>query len=254
MTLIVGIRCTDGVVVGTDSAMTFASGQDLTIEQPLRQKIEIVQNQIIVAGTGELGLGQRFIDIVKHFWKVEELQGKSSVDIGRRLAQLAIDDFSSTRAEPGSYGALVAVPCAAGSLELIEFSLASFQPEVKTRDNWYVSMGSGQYVADPLLGFIRRTFWKDDPPSHQDGIFATTMVLELGCEMAPTGVAKPIQIAVLNSSKDKEGEFLARHLTKEELLEHRENFNDAISHFQKYRDILHGRDKEAQPFPVVPPS
>ena len=249
MTLVVGIRGTDGVVIGTDSAVTFTSGQHLTIEQPLRQKIEVIDDHVIVTGTGEAGLGQRFSDIVKQHWEKKSFQGKSVIDVGRMLSGSAVKDFSQTGVKPGGYGALTAVPFQ-GRAELIEFTLCNFQPEVKTRDSWYVSMGSGQLVADPLLGFMRRVFWGDDPPNRQEAVFAVTMVLELGCEMAPTGVAKPIQIAMLGPGK--KGKLFARRLTKEELLEHEGNVKGAIEHFRKYRDVLRGTNTTQQlpPAPV----
>ena len=69
MTVVVGIRCTDGVVIGTDSAMTFGpSEQQLTIEQPYRSKIDIIDSHIIVAGTGQIGLGQRLASEVEKLW------------------------------------------------------------------------------------------------------------------------------------------------------------------------------------------
>ena len=250
MTLVVGIRCTDGVVIGTDSAVTFGTGQHSTIEQPLRQKIDIIESHIIVAGTGQVGLSQRFVDIVEQHWKGKSFRGKNVVDVGRMLAQSAIKDFSETEARLGSYGALVAVPCGK-TVELIESAVADFQPEVKTKDIWYASMGSGQLVADPLLGFIRKTFWGDDPPSRQDGVFAVTMVLKLGCEMAPTGVAEPIQIAMLGPDPENKGKLSARGLKKEELLEHEGNVKSAIEYFSKYRNILHGTDT---PTPELPPA
>ena len=55
--------------------------------------------------------------------------------------------------EYGRYGALVAVPFGRCG-ELIEFPF-DLQPELKTDENWYVSMGAGQAVADPLLGLDR---------------------------------------------------------------------------------------------------
>ena len=250
MTLVVGVRCTDGVVVGTDSAVTFASGQHETIEQPLRQKIDIIQDQIIVAGTGQVGLGQRFVDITEQHWKKKDLQEKSIIDVGRMLAQSAVQDFLGTGVRTVNYGALVAVPCK-HKAELIEFALNDFQPEVKTGDIWYASMGSGQPVADPLLGFMRKTFWGDSPPSRQDGVFAVTMVLKLGCEMAPMGVAEPIQIAVLAPNPNDKGKLHAFRLTEEELLEHEGNVKSAIEYFSKYKEILHETpsSKELPPAP-----
>ena len=67
MTILVGILCKDGVVVGTDSSATFAAGQFRTIEQETK-KIDIISGQIIVAGTGQIGLGQRFYSQIHGGW------------------------------------------------------------------------------------------------------------------------------------------------------------------------------------------
>ena len=249
MTLIVGIKCKDGVVIGSDSAVTLGvSTQRHTIEQPLRKKIDIIQGRVIVAGTGQVGLGQRFLAQVDRYWSQSSNRNQAIVEIGKQLAKVGITDFIETNAEKGQYGALVALPCQK-KFELIEFGLADFQPEVKTDDHWYVSMGSGQAVADPLLGFIRHTFWGDSPPSRQDGVFAVTMVLTLGCEMATGGVAPPIQMAVLR--KDGRGKLLARRLSQDELLEHEANVRSAISYFSDYQSA-HQQPQQA-PSPPPPP-
>ena len=63
MTLIVGILCGDGVVVGADRAATSAYQGRPVIEQPTR-KISIIDDNIILATSGEVGLGQRFRYVV----------------------------------------------------------------------------------------------------------------------------------------------------------------------------------------------
>lgn len=255
MTLIVGILCEDGVVIGSDSAVTFAltgqSGQGRTIEQSSKQKIHIVEGHIIVAGTGQHGLGQRFLDIIKQRWKDREFtKERNIVNVGRTLSHLALKDFAQTGVmQPAiEYGALVAVPCN-GKAELVEFTVLAFQPEVKTKDDiWYVSMGSGQAVADPLLGFMRKTFWGNSPPSRQDGIFAVAMVLELACEMAPGGVAGPSQIAVLGPNPKEGGKLFASRLTEAELLEHKCNVESVLKYFSRYKESFH-EDSESKKKP-----
>lgn len=238
MTLIVGIRCDDSVVVGSDSAMTFGlMGQLFTIEQPLQQKVEVVDDRMIVAGTGKLGLGQRFVDVASKCLRNADLVQDSVLDLGRMISIDARNDFAQTGAALGEYGALVAIAVGPHA-ELIEFAVEDLQPELKTTDNWYVAMGSGQIVADPLLGFFRKVFWGNEPPSRQDGVFAMAMVLKLACEMAPVGVAKPLQIATL--SANAEGVFAARRLSEGELLEHEDNVESAIEHFRQYREALRG--------------
>ncbi len=240
MTLIVGIRCSDGVVIGSDSAMTFGVGRAHTIVQPFRQKIEIINDRVILAGTGSIGLSQRFADTIRESWSSNALENLAAVDVGRRLARAAIIDLQQTGATPGAYGALVALPCAAGA-ELIEFASDDFQPEVKADDNWYVSIGAGQPVADPLLGLFRKVFWGDQPPDIRDGVLAATMVLKLACEMAPAGVSAPIHLATLQ--RDSTDGYRARRLSREELSEHENNVDDAIRYFGAYRHTIAGSER-----------
>jgi phosphopantetheinyl transferase len=114
-------------------------------------------------------------------------------------------------------------------------------------------MGSGQTLADPLLGFIRTTFWENNaPPSHQEGIFAAAMVLKQSIAMATGGIAEPIQMAVLRSRK---GQLQAHRLGKDELSEHEQSVDDAIEHFREYREKLRGKDTETKVIePPIPPS
>lgn len=233
MTLIVGIRCSDGVVIGSDSAVTFASGQQLTISQRSDEKISVIHDKAIVAGTGQVGLGQRFQSIVEREVSTHEFFKLSLIEKGKRLASATISDFTSTGVQSLEFGALVAV-LDQTSAELIEFPANSMQPEIKSRDCWYVSMGSGQFVADPLLGFFRATFWKDGPPNWEDGVFAAVMVLDLACEMVPLGVSGPIQLAFLRCGQDM-NEPAARKASQEELSEHLDNVKSAREHFRQYR-------------------
>ena len=213
------------------------SSQQPTISQPLLQKIEIVDDRVILAGTGAVGLAQRFVDITEKAWETGYFKNNSAIDVGRNLSQSTISDFRNTGVPAGQFGAIVAASIR-GEATLIEFTLDLFQPEIKTSDNWYVSMGSGQQVADPLLGFIRTAFWGDRPPSCQDGVFAMAFVLKLGCAMAPFGVSGPI--AVLN--RERKGKLAARRLSKEELFDHESYVTDAIEFFGSYKEKIHKTD------------
>ena len=236
MTLIVGIWCEDGVVIGSDSAITFGPDPNRpTITQHLDRKIEVIDGRVIVAGTGAIGSGQRFIDTVTSLWRNNRLGGKSAVDVGRAISKRATHDFLSTNSKSSNYGALVALPSGRMKSELIEFYMDNLQPELKGKENWYVSMGSGQMVADPLLGFVREAFWGDSPPQRQDGIFCAVLVLRIACGMVPYGVAEPIQMAVLEP-KNKKGDMHARYLSVEELDEHRQHVDEVLKGFRNLRE------------------
>jgi Proteasome subunit len=232
MTVLVGIRCKEGIVIGADSAATFSAGQLRTIEQPVK-KISIIEDRVIVAGTGEIGLNQRFCAVVRTAWGNKAFRG-SSIDVARSLCKLGLDDFSFTSAKQGTYGALVAFPVG-NTLELCEFGGANFQPEMKTDDLWYVSMGSGQSIADPCLGFIRQAFWNDGMPSCQDGVFAAVWTLSQAIKLNPGGINAPMHIAMLTHLK---GQPSARFLDVDEIDQHVSNVDGAIEHLRQYRATL----------------
>jgi hypothetical protein len=136
MTVIVGISCSDGVVIGSDSTMV--AGRVTTGYTIERQsdvlKIEVIGNDIITAVTGAMGLAQRFNDQVAatvkqlrepyqvpqqfvpgfgpinctRLQKMLMLLGTvpqnsvpydvlSPVEIGRIISQSTIDDFQRTQ-------------------------------------------------------------------------------------------------------------------------------------------------------------
>ena len=230
MTLLVGIRCTDGVVVAADSASTFVGGSgEHTITHPVR-KIDIVAGKVIVAGTGAVGLGQRFHAVVHDLYEKKQLKG-GHLDWVKKMATGTIADFSETHVRQGQFGALVAF-ANKRSGHLCEFAIADFQPEMKEDKCWYVSMGSGQSLADPYLALMRLTFWRDGPPNLQGGTFAAAWVMRHAIEVAPGLIALPISIAVLSGDGD------ARLLEEDELEEHLNLADASLDHFADFAKRL----------------
>ena len=247
MTIIIGVLCQDGVVVGTDSSATFGVSRVHTIEQPCK-KIEIIDDHIIITGTGQIGLGQRFSEIVGRFWKEKGFRDKSAVQACRELCALAYNDFISTNVSKGSYGSLLAFS-ANEKFNLCEFSIDDFQPELKTENIWYVAMGSGQNIADPFLGFMRRVFWKNTPPNINGAIFSVAWALNHTIDLNPGGIKGPSQIAILEYTNNG---YRARILSDAEIADHEDNINAAEEYLEKYKEIL--EDKSDKKIPEPPPS
>lgn len=253
MTCLIGIRCTDGVVIGADSSATFGDGMNRYIEQPTSKKIEIIEGKLIVAGTGQVGHLQRFTEALKSSFKSGGFKDKKTeIEFAKHLSHVGVNDFAYTTPTNlmGNigYSAFVAyavnhVPC------LCELAgLQGFQPELKfPNDLWFASAGSGQMIADPLLALFRSIFWKDGPPNLQGGIFTALWALRHTCDVNAGGIKEPIHIAVLAGEK---GMYSARMLTPEELAEHSNIVDDATAHMAKFRDVLQGRvDVETPPKP-----
>lgn len=247
MTIAVGVLCQDGVVIGADSSATFSAGMEPTIEQKT-EKINIIGGNVIVTGTGQGGLGQRFNYVVEKYMRDGHLKpDKPYQEVGREIAAFTIQNFASTQTRAGQFGGLMAFPLG-NSFHLCEFATADLQPEFKTPDIWYVAMGSGQKIADPFLGLIRRVFWKDSRPTCQDGIFYVSWVLHQTIDLNAGGIDGPMKITILQNSADNSG-FKARFITKDELDQHLENIDGLEKHIGQYKEIMQGKGAPPQTIP-----
>lgn len=233
MTAIVGLLCDNGCVIGTDSSATFAAGRTPTIEQPT-EKLHIIGDSVVVAGTGQVGLGQRFCAVVDKWWQGGNFNG-SPLEIAKALSALCQQDFASTGVQKGQYGALVAF-YSEGKFSLCEFAVPDFQPELKIGRIWYCSMGSGQPITDPFLAFMREVFWEGVCPNTVDGVFAVTWALDHVISVNPGGINGPARIAVLELNP--EGAAIARLLDDDELLEHRQHIHEAKQLLKDHREKL----------------
>jgi len=247
MTSIVGVLCNDGVVIGADSAATFSAGQLRTMEQPT-EKLEVLAGRIIVAGTGAIGLGQRFCAAALKVWNDNQgFPRHPALDISKAMCKAALEDFSSTYAKMGQYGALVAFP-AQNKFHLCEFGVEDFQPEMKTEKLWYASMGCAQQITDPFLGFIREVFWDNGLPSVHDAINAVTWTLDHAISLNTGGVNGPIRIAVLGC--DNKNQVKARLLSEAELGEPRQYIDEAKNVLRGFRlESQNGGLAEPPPLP-----
>lgn len=244
MTAIVGIRCKDGVVIGADSSATFSDGGTMrTIEQPTNKKIEVIEDHVIIAGTGQVGHMQRFAALVRQQFAAKAYRDKSDIEIGKTISSGALQDFHQTHTTHQiQFTALVAyvannqpVLCELAGMGVM------FQPEIKKVDDlWFTSAGSGQLITDPFLALFRKVFWTDGAPSLEGGIFTALWALQHACEVNPGGIKEPIKIAVLAR---EDGKLRARLLDESELAEHGNMVAEATRHMASFRDILEGRTK-----------
>jgi hypothetical protein len=249
MTILIGVLCKDGAVVGADTSATFGAGNLRTVEQKT-SKVHIIGDKVISAGTGQVGLNQRFDFVVENYYN--SLKGnfdcKPYQEVGRELCFHALRNFGSTGVGGNQFGALL-VFSSGGKFHLCEFATQDFQPEFKTTDLWYVSMGSGQLIADPFLGLIRKIFWGDAQPCCREGIFYVAWALTHTIDVNPGGIKGPIQIATLQMSAD--GVTPIAHLLDDnELEEHRGNIRGVEDYLGKYKEMLQG--KGGKDIPEIP--
>jgi 20S proteasome alpha/beta subunit len=200
LTVIVAVKCLEGIVVGADGMATSSNGFQPTMQTASSSKIQIIGDRVIIAGTGEVGLGQRFHQIVNNGWNSKYFQ-KACMDCATMIAGDSVKNFQSsgTPMRQGSgygFAAIMAGPFNKKN-DLVEFGITNFQPERKNQPLHFVSVGSGQVLADPFLAFINRVIWCEKLPSLADGKLGVLWALRHAIKLAPGGVGDPIQMATL---------------------------------------------------------
>ena len=235
MTLIIGILCKDGVVVAADSAATYGALGQPTISQ-LTKKISIIDNSVIVACSGAVGLAQRFETEIKQLWIGKSFSGGTAVAAGTKIGaklkehiapEMQVAQFARNVVGPSASSnatclTIVALPVSKAP-SLIQFTEIG-SSEIATNNLPFVSIGSGQLTADPFLAFLRALFWPDREPLLADGIFAALWTLKHAIAHTPGGLAHPIDIAVLEKQS---GNWVAHLLSTKDLQEHEQNIRAA---------------------------
>lgn len=238
MTLIVGVKCSDGLVLGADSTATYVTplGQP-TIRQETSAKLHIatdVSGRLVVAVSGPIALSQSYSDEVDHyvrshnnrvtwktvqeakteltkmFWKHAGPTYERAGIVARVIGQAAVNECNHQAAAMFALG---------DGSHLIQFTGHCNAEEV-TVDLPFVSLGSGQVSADPFLAFIRRIFWPTGLPSLLDGKLATIWTLDEVIKHTPGGIGGNVRVAVL--AKDPQGEGKCSELSIEEIDDHRQ--------------------------------
>ena len=251
MTVVVGALCADGVVIGSDSAATITAEAErrATIQQP-SQKVFVLEGVTVVASSGSGGLGQRVNDVVERYWEGGENRDKDHLTIAKDIAVRTQNDWQQTRiALPAPITSLMAF-VTNRKFYLCEMQFGTFQPEFRTRELWHASVGSGQILCDPFLGFMRRVFWENQQPNLSEGIFAVTWALQHAISLNTGGIAGPMQIATLTLSRGTRP--VARRMNEDELESHKANAKQVelyLSNYWQARDA--GVRQTMPPLPRV---
>jgi 20S proteasome alpha/beta subunit len=252
MTAIVGILCSDGVVIGADSSSTSVvpmGERAVSLIEQETEKIHIIGRDVILAGCGSVGMGQRFIGIAEEAYRAKLFQ-KDRLEVARALAETTGRNFESTAVPRSGYGALMAYTNA-GRIHLCEFGMPNFQPEFKTDKLWFVSIGSGQFITDPFLGLLKRVFCKVGLPTVADATFFATWTLKHVIELNAGGINEPIRLACIKQTPDGKSYF-AEHLSEAAHEEHENFAEEAERHLANFK--LQAQEANASPPIPSPPA
>jgi 20S proteasome alpha/beta subunit len=237
MTLIVGIKCEKGIVLGADGAATYGVLGTPTIRQPVKKKLRCMGTQVVVGVSGSVGLGQRIAGEVEaiqkfgipgdeknrkqlHQCKPHEVMGFlrhalwNIVGKELEIARVTAQTLGAAALNSALMQAVVVLlvgnePC------LFHFDQQG-SAEQATDDLPFVAIGSGQLIADPFLAFIRRLFWQEQIPTIEQGVFAAVWSIQHTIKTNAGGVGPPIQIVIFRKvGQGKDEAWRAQEMPKE---------------------------------------
>lgn len=262
MTLIIGIKCQNGIIMGADGAATTSQG-GLEIIREETTKLEIMDNAFIVGSAGDAGMSQQVKGELQKLWTnpVNTENGPAHFSslapymaariIHRQLwvnllhaemqiAVIAREVLGPKAVERVKAETLLALPLNSGPC-LLSFNDQTL-PREATTDTPIITWGSGTLIADPFLAFLRRLFWPHGLPTVQEGIFSTLWALDHTIKTHPGGVAEPKQIVILEDANQGQGtpDWKARQLSTVELNGHMDVIRAHEAELIKFHGSLQG--------------
>jgi hypothetical protein len=225
LTLIVGIRCSDGVVLASDSAATYAQGISPTVGQQAVTKVHQLDDSMLFASTGAIGISQILCNALPKLFQGPLRQSSvtsatdAMMEVSKKIREQVASLFeSATRVVPliGQHEAKATVLCRSMVALAFRNECCLYQfdysgaPEQATKDLPFISLGSGQNIADPFLALLKRILWLDREPTVPEGRFVAAWTISHVALTNPGGVALPLQMASLQYKNGKPAiEFVA---------------------------------------------
>ena len=238
MSVVIGIRCSDGIVLGSDSAASLMNQGMVTAQQ--RSMKKVAANGRVLSGiTGNTGLGQRVrAELESKFntgaWtsdrqsvltQMRRHMFQNIVEIELRAAEQAVKTIGHASCADAARTESLIATVIDGKPELIHLN-ETCAPSLVEGDVPFASIGVGQLTADPFLAFVRRILWSKDLPTLSIGTFTVAWTLTHVIHANPNGIGDPLQIGVLERAG---GEWVARELSAPEIQEH----GDSVREYEK---------------------
>lgn len=257
MTLVIGVLCTDGIVVGADSRATYAlpSGEK-TVEQDMDSKINIVDDKMVCAFSGSNGMGQDVLDSLTKTWG--KIQRRSLENIKSEMTNTIasiVKDYAQRRnvaamafgSDPESMRSaqFVVGLVSQNRPALLHFNARGDCEEVH-RGLSFIAIGSGQPFADPFVSFVKRVAWfNGKPETIRQGIVGVLWSIQYVTEVNPgEGVGGPESIGVLRKGKNS---WQSDELKGELLDEYRGAIDSAESRIHEELNKVASKDETSDP-------
>lgn len=258
MTLVIGVKCSDGVVMVADSAATFGYIGQHTIWQPTSEKVEVVDSRGLIAVSGPVGLGQRFKAELARLLQRNDFLKRPAADVMTEVSQAfrghLQQEFNAANMSSAIFGqslALQSVSSATlvalapeGGPTLFEFDHQG-SPEELSISLPFSCIGSGKALADAYMAFFRKLFWPEhELPNRGQAEFAAVWAMRQSIAVAPGGLGPPEHLYRLFGDGKR---YVASEVEQGELEEHRTSIRDITTMIEEWYHAKFDEEVELPP-------
>ncbi len=250
MTVLVAIKCSDGIVVASDSMLTVGG-----FAQQNGQKIHILPGaqQQIFAFAGSLDLADRFRAEAIHIsGNIVTAANKlaHSITLGRNFAQ----NLQATGLDPLKADLSTVIGFVKDNIPEICLFIFGTQPRFLDAHHPYCAVGSGALAAQPFIKFLTDTLLGGRQPNLAEGKLLATWAVKYAIETLAGNVGEPIDIATIETAP--QGGWILRELDVADIEETKQAIAAAKDELKSWKDNLHtnpGADTETDQIPAPPP-
>ena len=195
MTVILGVLCRDGTVVGSDGASSQSTSKGLITYERAKQKIWILPSGVFGATSGNAALGQRVKVGVNRFFRDTETEFSDPYELGDSLRMRVRQELEQIEMKPSNTDSSMV----AFQLEKKNFLLTlkgeQLTPRMVEDDLFYQAIGGGANLAQPFFEFLRETFWiNENLPSVGEARIGVEWTLQHTVSTSSRGVSFPLNV------------------------------------------------------------
>ncbi len=217
-----------------------------------------IENDILFASSGPIGLGQQIADIIDndsnhiHLDLYHQYAPKGQVKIRGHIgpalhtAGLASQLIGGAAQADALCGCLLAANFKDG-VKLVEISPQGGW-EYLSENIPFVCIGSGKANADPFMRYLRSVFFQDQSPNLNEAVLAAYWTVQACIDAGTQGVGMGVDVFVLDAAGEKPA---ARQLEEADLAEAKSFVKEAEDAWRTLRDRIRGQGADASPPPTM---
>jgi len=227
MTLVIALKCTNGIVMASDGQATvFSTGGP--VRQRIKKIFKLAEN-ILFGASGSVGAIQRVRDIFRQYATAISQEGlyyENTVRIRREIFELMKGELDRHQAFHGRREGAPLADILVCVCELPQGKFRIWHITADCSEEFLDEVGYGcSGIGDTFAHTLLRNYYSEDLDIDAGKVIAYRVIKD-AIDVGAFGLGEPIDIWVMRLKREKEGKYVVRthQLSSEEIMALRETY------------------------------